>query len=90
MVKKRNMKSKLIGNSKILNELDRKKRIDLIRASIISGNDHKNMRNELYELTNQQVNINNKKPQDLIDDLNSLTPILKTSNADINTKNRVL
>ena len=48
------------------------------------------MRNELYELTNQQVNINNKKPQDLIDDLNSLTPILKTSNADINTKNRVL
>ena len=88
MVKQRNGKTKLIGKSIILNEKDRRKRINILRASIIAGNDNKKMHQELSELTNQEIN-KDKKPEDLLQDLQSLTPILKTSIADENVKNRV-
>ena len=81
--------SKLInGSAIILNEKDRQKRINLLRGSIVAGNDNKKVHQELAELTNQEINTN-KKPDDLINDLHTLTPILKTSNADENVKNRV-
>ena len=90
MIKKRNMKSKLIGQGKIiLNENDRQKRINLIRSSIIAGNNNKEMVQELKQLTNQEINTNNKTPRQLVDDLKNLTPILKTSNATIDLKNRI-
>ena len=44
---------------------------------------------ELAELTHQEINTNNEKPDDLINDLHTLTPILKTSNGDENVKNHV-
>ena len=88
MVKQRNMKKKLFGKSIILNEKVREKRTNLLRASIIAGNDNKKMAHELSELTDQEVNTN-KKPEDLMDDLQSLTPSLTTSNADGNLKNRI-
>ena len=44
---------------------------------------------ELKQLTNQEINTNNKTPRDLIDDLKNLTPILKTSNATTDLKNRI-
>ena len=90
MVKKRNMKSKLIGKGKIiLNERDRDKRVNLIRSSIIAGNNNKEMIQELKQLTNQEINTDGKTPHDLINDLKNLTPILKTSNATTDLKNRI-
>ena len=63
MIKKRNMKSKLIGKGKIiLNEKDRDKRINLIRSSLIAGNNNKQMLEELKQLTNQEINTDNKTP----------------------------
>ena len=61
MVKKRNGKRKLIGKSIILNEKDRQKRINLLRASIIAENNNQTMHRELSELTNQEINTENKK-----------------------------
>ena len=79
MVKKRNGKAKLInGSAIILNENDRQKRIAVLRGNIIAGNDNKTMHDELQQLTNQQINISNKTPEDLYNDLRDLTPILKT------------
>ena len=90
MVKKRNMKSKIIGQGKIiLNENDREKRVNLIRSSIIAGNNSKEMVKELKRLTNQEINTDGKTPRDLIVDLKNLTPILKTSNATTDLKNRI-
>ena len=90
MVKKRNMKSKLIGKGKIiLNEEDKNKRVNLIRSSIIAGNDNKQMIQELKRLTNQEINTDNKTARDLLNDLKNLTPILKTSNATTDVKNRI-
>ena len=82
MVKKQNMKNKIICQGKIiLNENDKEKRINLLRSSIIAGNDNKQMAQELKQLTNQDINTDGKTPRDLIDDLKNLTLILKTSNA---------
>ena len=90
MVKKRNMKSKLIGKGKIiLNENDKNQRVNLIRSSIIAGNDNKQMIQELKRLTNQEINTDNKTSLDLLNDLKNLTPILKTSNATTDVKNRI-
>ena len=90
MVKKRNMKSKLIGQGKIiLNEQDRQKRVNLIRSSIIAGNNNEQMIQELKQLTNQEINTEGKTPRDLILDLKNLTLILKTSNATTDLKNRI-
>ena len=90
MVKKRNMKSKLIGKGKIiLNEHDRLKGVNLIRSSLIAGNNNKEMIQELGRLTNQQINTEGKTSRDLITDLKNLTPILKTSNATTDVKNRI-
>ena len=90
MVKKRNMKSKLIGKGKIiLNEQDRQKRVNLIRSSIIAGNDNKQMIQELKQLTNQEINTDGKTPRDLFNDLKNLTPLLKSSNATTDLKNRI-
>ena len=90
MVKKRNMKSKIIGQGKIiLNEDDRQKRANLIRSSIIAGNNNKDMVLELKRLTNQEVNTEGKTARDLTVDLKNLTPILKTSNATTDLKNRI-
>ena len=90
MVKKRNMKSKLIGKGKIiLNEEDKNKRVNLIRSSIIAGNDNKQMIQELIQLTNQEINTEGKTSRDLINDLKNLTPLLKTTNASTELKNRI-
>ena len=90
MVKKRNMKSKLIGKGKIiLNEQDKNKRVNLIRSSIIAGNDNKQMIQELKQLTNQEINTEGKTSRDLFNDLKNLTPLLKTSNATTELKNRI-
>ena len=90
IVKKRNMKSKLIGKGKIiLNENDKQKRINLLRSSIMAGNNNKQMLEELKQLTNQEINTDGKTVRDLIDDLKNLTPILKTSNASTDLKNRI-
>ena len=90
MVKKRNMKSKLIGKGKIiLNEEDKNKRVNLIRSSIIAGNDNKQMIQELKQLTNQEINTEGKTSRDLINDLKNLTPLLKTTNASTELKNRI-
>ena len=89
MVKKRNMKSKLIGKGKIiLNEEDKNKRVNLIRSSLIAGNDNKEMIEQLKQLTNQEINTN-KTARDLINDLKNLTPLLKTTNASTELKNRI-
>ena len=90
MIKKRNMKSKLIGKGKIiLNEEDKNKRVNLIRSSIIAGNDNKQMIQELKQLTNQEINTEGKTSRDLINDLKNLTPLLKTTNASTELKNRI-
>ena len=89
MVKKRNMKTKKIGKSIIFNEKDREKRVNLLMSSIIAGNYNKEMARELKQLTNQEINTDNKTPKDLVDDLKSLTPILKTSNATSDLKYRI-
>ena len=90
MVKKRNGKNKLIGQSNIiLNENDRKKRIMLLRSSIIAGNDNKKMQNELARLTNQENVTQDKSIDDIYKDLKTLTPILKTSQGDENVYNHV-
>ena len=52
------------GSSIILNEKDRQKRVNLLRGSIIAGNDNKKMRDELKELTNQEINTNNESSND--------------------------
>ena len=89
IVKKRNMKSKLIGQVKIiLSEDDKQKRINLLRSSIIAGNNNKKMAQELKQLTNQEINTD-KTPIDLINDLKILIPILKTSNATTDLNNRI-
>ena len=46
------------------------------------------MAQELKQLTNQEINTD-KTPIDLINDLKILTPILKTSNATTDLKNRI-
>ena len=90
IVKKRNMKSKLIGKGKIiLNEEDKNKRVNLIRSSLIAGNDNKQMIQELKRLTNQEINTEGKTSRDLFNDLKILTPMLKTSNASTELKNRI-
>ena len=91
MVKKRNGKNKLLkGESNIiLNDSDRKKRISLIRGSIIAGNDNKKLAKELSVLTNQENVTQNKSITDLYNDLKILTPILKTSEGDENVHNQV-
>ena len=90
IVKKRNMKSKLIGKGKIiLNEEDKNKRVNLIRSSLIAGNDNKQMIQELKQLTNQEINTEGKTSRDLINDLKNLTPLLKTTNASTELKNRI-
>ena len=47
------------------------------------------MREELSRLTNQEINTDGKKPEDVINDLKSLTPILKTSDASTDVKHRI-
>ena len=90
MIKKRNGENVLLGESNvILNENDLKKRINLLRGSIIAGNDNKRMQNELSKLTNQDNVTQNKTINDLYKDLKTLTPILKTSKGDENVHNRV-
>ena len=90
MIKKRNGKNKLLGTSNIiLNENDLKKRIALIRGSIIAGNDNKKLQQELSKLTNQENVIQNKSIDNLYNDLKTLTPILKTSQGDENVHNQV-
>ena len=70
IVEKRNNKAKLInGSAIILNEKDRQKTIDLPRGTIIAGNDNMKIYNELEQLTNQEINTNNKIPDDLFNDL---------------------
>ena len=89
-IKKRNGKDKLIGQSNIiLNDIDRKKRINLIRGSIIAGNDNQRLNDELSRLTNQQNIVQNKSVDDLYKDLKELTQMLKTSKGDENVHNRV-
>ena len=90
MVKKRNGKPRLIGNVPIiLTPEDKQKRIDLLRGSIIVGNDNKNTHKELKELANQNINISYKTPGDLYNDLKNSTQILKTSNATDNVHKHI-
>ena len=90
MIKKRNGKTKLIGSSDIiLNEKDQLKRVKLLRASVIAGNDNKKMNDELSHLTNQENIIQNKTVDDLYNNLKGLTKILKTSKASEDVHNRV-
>ena len=90
MIKKRNGKNKLLGESNIiLNENDLKKRIALIRGSIIAGNDNKKLQQELSRLTNQENVTQNKTIDSLFNELKSITPILKTSQGDENVHNQV-
>ena len=90
MVKKRNLKSKLIGTSNIiLNNNDREKRIRLLRGSIMAGNDNQKLLEELAELTNQENVVQNKSVDDIYKDLKTLTPMLKTSQGDENVYNSV-
>ena len=90
MIKKRNGKNKLLGESNIiLNENDLKKRIALIRGSIIAGNDNKKLQQELSRLTNQENVTQNKTIDSLFDELKSMTPLLKTSEGDENVHNQV-
>ena len=90
MIKKRNGKNKLLGSSNIiLNENDLKKRIALLRGSIIAGNDNKKLQQELSKLTNQENVTQNKSIDNLYNDLKVLTPILKTSQGDENVHNQV-
>ena len=90
MIKKRNGKNKLLGESNIiLNENDLKKRIALIRGSIIAGNDNKKLQHELSRLTNQENVTQNKTIDSLFNELKSMTPLLKTSEGDENVHNQV-
>ena len=90
MVKKRNAKNKLLGSSNIiLNEHDRQKRIELLRGSIVAGNDNEKLHNELSKLSNQENVTQNKSVNDLYRTLKTLTPLMKTSKADVNTHNQV-
>ena len=90
MVKKRNGKNKLLGTSNIiLNENDLKKRIALLRGSVIAGNDNKKIQQELASLSSQKDVVQNKSIDDLYNDLKTLTPILKTSQGDENVHNQV-
>ena len=90
MIKKRNGKNKLLGESNIiLNENDLKKRIALIRGSIIAGNDNKKLQQELSRLTNQENVTQNKTIDSLFNELKSMTPLLKTSEGDENVHNQV-
>ena len=89
-IKKRNGKKKLIGQSNIiLNDDDRKKRINLLRGSIIAGNDNPKLLKELSQLTNQENVIQNKSVDDIYKDLKSLTQLLKTSEGSENVYNHV-
>ena len=90
MVKKRNGKNKLLGSSNIiLNENDLKKRIALLRGSVIAGNDNKKIQQELASLSSQKDVVQNKSIDNLFTDLKTLTPILKTSQGDENVHNQV-
>ena len=90
MIKKRNGKNKLLGESNIiLNENDLKKRIALLRGSIIAGNDNKKLQQELSRLTDQENVTQNKTIDSLFNELKSMTPILKTSEGDENVHNQV-
>ena len=90
MVKKRNGKSKLIGSSNIiLNDKGLRKRISLLRGSIIAGNDNSKLLKELAQLTNQENVVQDKSVDDIYKDLKTLTPMLKASKGDENVYNRV-
>ena len=90
MVKKRNGKNILLGSSNIiLNDNDRKKRISLIRGSLVAGNDNPKLLNELSVLTNQKNIIKDKSVDDVYKKLKTLTSILKTSKSDENVNNQV-
>ena len=91
MIKKRNGKNKLLqGTSNIiLNENDRKKRVALIRGSIIAGNDNPKLLKELSVLSNQQNTIKDESVDNIYQKLKTLTPILKTSKSDENVNNQV-
>ena len=90
MVKKRNGKNKLIGESNIiLNDNDKKKRVALIRGSIMVGNDNPKLLKELSVLTNQENVTQNKSVDDLYKDLKSLTLMVKTSEGSENVHNHV-
>ena len=53
MAKKRNGKTRLVGNGPInLTPQDKQKRIDLLRGSIVAGNDNQEMYQDLQQLTN--------------------------------------
>ena len=87
---KRNGKNKLLGSSNIiLNENDLKKRIALLRGSVIAGNDNKKIQQELASLSSQKDVVQNKSIDNLFTDLKTLTPILKTSQGDENVHNQV-
>ena len=90
MIKKRNGKNKLLGSSNIiLNENDLKKRIALLRGSIIAGNDNKKLQQELSRLTNQENVTQDKTIDSLFNELKNMTPLLKTSQGDENAHNQV-
>ena len=90
MVRKRNEKTKLLGSSNIiLNDDDRRKRINLLRGTISAGNDNKNILDELAHLTNQASDVGNKNVDDIYKDLKTLTPMLKASQGNENVYNRV-
>ena len=80
MAKKRNRKSRLVGHGPIiLTPQDKQIRIEVLRGSIIAGNDNKSIYNELKLLTTQDIYTNNTAPGDLYHDLKNLTAILKTA-----------
>ena len=91
MIKKRNGITKLIGNSIISTPEDKQKRIELLRGSIIAGNDNEKIHDELKKLSNQEININtdNESVDDLYTDLENVTPILKASNATQDVHSRI-
>ena len=90
MIKQRNGKIKMLGESNIiLNENDLRKRIALLRGTIIAGKDNKKLQNELPKLTNQDNVIQNKSVNDLYNNLKTLTPMLKGSKGDENVHNQV-
>ena len=90
MVKNRNGKTKLLGSSNIIvNENDLQKRINLLRGSIIAGNDNPKLIKELAQLSQQDNVVQNKSVDDLYKDLKIMTPMLKTSQGNENVYNRV-
>ena len=91
MVKKRNGKNKLLDGSSniILSNEDLKKRIQLLRGSILAGNDNQKLQNELSRLTNQENVTKNKSVDDLYQKLKTLTSMKKTSEYNENVHNQI-